>query len=275
MKKFGKKHVIIYSAVTVIILILAAFSFKLGNNPVSNAVGTIISPVQSVCSSAFSGIKNFFGNIFSAGTMAEENQKLREEVYSLKDELRMLDGYKVENDRLQQLLDLKETRTDFNSIGASIIGKKIDDENSIITIDKGSVDGVEVNSVVLVPEGIVGVVFEVNTNYSKVKTVFDAESSVSAICLRSGDMGIVEPLDNETTGGKCALNYIDRSAKTVIGDVIETSGTGGIYPRGIVIGKIIQIKEDSRNLTLNAVLETEVNINRLDRVLVTVRSHWK
>lgn len=275
MKKFGKKHIIIYGSVTVIVLILAAFSFKFGNNPVSNAVGTVISPVQSICSSALSGVKDFFGNIFRAGTMAEENEKLREEVYSLKDELRMIDGYKVENERLQQLLDLKETRTDFSSIGANVIGKKIDDENSIITIDKGTVDGVEVNSVVLVPEGIVGVVFEVNTNYSKVKTVFDAESSVSAICLRSGDMGIAEPLDNETTGGKCALNYIDRSAKTVIGDVIETAGTGGIYPRGIVIGKITQIKEDSRNLTLSAVLETEVNINRLDRVLVTVRSQWK
>lgn len=271
MKKFGKKHIIIYSAVTLIILILAAFSFKLGNNPVSNAIGTVISPVQSVCSSAFNGVKGFFGNIFNAGNMAEENEKLREEVYTLKDELRMLDGYKTENDRLQQLLDLRESRTEFNSIGANVIGKKIDDENSIITIDKGSKDGVEVNSVVFVPEGIVGVVFEVNTNYSKIKTIFDAESSVSAICLRSGDMGIAEPVENMTTGGKCALNYIDRSAKTVIGDVIETAGTGGIYPRGIVIGKIAQIKEDSRNLTLSAVLETEVNINRLDRVLVTVK----
>ena len=261
MKKFGKKHVIIYSAVTLIILILAAFSFKLGNNPVSNAIGTVISPVQSVSSYAFNGVKNFFGNIFNAGNMAEENEKLREEVYTLKDE----------NDRLQQLLDLRESRTEFNSIGANVIGKKIDDENSIITIDKGATDGVEVNSVVFVPEGIVGVVFEVNTNYSKIKTIFDAESSVSAICLRSGDMGIAEPVENMTTGGKCALNYIDRSAKTVIGDVIETAGTGGIYPRGIVIGKIAQIKEDSRNLTLSAVLETEVNINRLDRVLVTVK----
>lgn len=271
MKKFKKKHIIIYSTVTVILLALAAISFKTGNNPVSNAVGTVLSPVQSFFVGTANNVKNFAGNIFSAGSLAEENEQLKEEVLALKSEVRMLDGYKAENDELREMLELSETRTDFGSIGANVIGKKTDEKNSIITLDKGSKDGVKVNSVVFVPEGLVGVVFEVNINYCKVKTIFDAESSVSAICLRSGDMGIAEPMKNETTGGKCVLNYIDRGAKTVIGDVIETSGTGGIFPRGIVIGKITELKEDSRNLTLSATLETEVDINRLDKVLVSVK----
>ncbi len=271
MKKFKKKHIIVYSAVTVILLALAALSFKTGNNPVSNAVGTVLSPVQSFFVGAANGVKNFVGNIFSAESIAEENEKLKEEVLALKSEVRMLDGYKEENNELREMIDLSESRTDFKSTGANVIGKKTDEESSIITLDKGSKDGVTVNSTVFVPEGLVGVVFEVNTNYCKVKTIFDAESSVSAICLRSGDMGIAEPLEGETTGGKCALNYIDRSAKTVIGDVIETAGTGGIFPRGIVIGKITELKEDSRNLTLSAILETEVDVNRLDKVLVTVK----
>ncbi|MBE7034056.1 MAG: rod shape-determining protein MreC [Ruminococcaceae bacterium] len=271
MKKFGKKHFIIYGIITAVILALAALSFKFGNNPVSNAIGTVLSPIQKVCSSAYNGTKNFIGNIFSADDMAKENKKLKEKVLLLEAEVRMLDGYKTENEHLRGMIELKETRTDFNSIGANVIGKKTDEESSIITLDKGSKDGVKVNSVVFVPEGLVGVVFEVNTNFCKVRTIFDAESSVSAICLRSGDMGIAEPVEHKTTGGKCVLNYLDRSSKTVIGDIIETSGTGGIYPRGIKIGKVTEIKEDSRNLTLSATLETEIDVNRLDNVLIGIR----
>ena len=271
MKKFSKKYIIIFGVITLLLLALAAFSFKFGNNPVSNAVGTVLSPVQDFFSTAFNGTKNAVANIFASDDNAKENKKLKEEIASLKAELRLLDGYKTENEQLRFMLDMKETRADFNSIGANIIGKKVDEESSIITLDKGKKDGVAVNSVVFVPEGLVGVVFEVNTNFCKVKTIFDAESSVSAVCFRSGDMGIVEPMDTETTGGKCCLNYLDRGAKTVIGDIIETSGTGGIYPRGIMIGKIIEIKEDSRELTLSAVLETEVNVTGLDSVLVSVK----
>jgi len=272
MKKISKKHIVIYSIVTVIILVVSIISYRIGNNPISNVVGTIISPIQSVCTSCTNGVKNFVGNVFSADEKAKENEKLKEEILTLEAELRMLDGYKTENEELRSMIELKETRTDFDSIGANVIGKKTDEKSSIITLDKGSKDGVTVNSIVFVPEGLVGVVFEVNTNFCKVKTIFDGESSVSAICLRSGDMGIAEPISSVTTGGKCSLNYIDRSAKTVIGDIIETSGTGGIYPRGIKIGKITEIKEDSRNLTLSAVLETEVDVNRLDTVLIGIKS---
>lgn len=269
MKKFAKKHIIILSCVTLAVLCAAAFSFKTGNSAISNAIGTVISPVQSVASKAVNSTGAFFKNLAFSGKNAKENEKLRVEISALNDQLRMLEGYKAENERLRGLIELKETRTDFNTIGANVIGKKTDELHSIITLDKGTKDGVRVDSVVLVPEGLVGIVFETGYNYCKVKTIFDAETSVSAICLRSGDMGIIEPSDFGANSRKCTMNYIDRSAKTVVGDVIETSGTGGIFPRGIKIGKISEIKEDSRNLTLTAVIETDVDIYKLDSVLIT------
>ncbi len=268
MKKFGKKHIIIFSAITLAVLCMAAFSFKTGNNAVQNAIGTVLSPVQSVVSRVANATGDFFKNIASAGKTAKENKKMKAEVASLKDQLRMLEGHKTENERLRALIELKETRTDFETIGANVIGRKTDEFNSVITLDKGTKDGVRVNDVVLVPEGLVGVVFEANYNFCKVKTIFDTETSVSAICLRSGDMGIVEPTGSTDSGGKCNMNYIDRSAKTVVGDVIDTSGTGGIFPRGIRIGKITEIKEDGRNLTLTAVIETDIDIYKLDSVLI-------
>ena len=268
MKNFNKKHIIIISCITFVVLCVAAFSFKTGNNAVSNAIGTVISPVQSVANKAVNASGAFFKNLVFSGKNARENEKLHAEISALNNQIRMLEGYKTENDRLRKLIELKETRTDFNTIGANVIGKKTDELHSIITLDKGTKDGVTENSVVLVPEGLVGIVFETGYNYCKVKTIFDAEISISAICLRSGDMGIVEPSGFTAESKKCSMNYIDRSAKTVVGDIIETSGTGGIFPRGIRIGKISEIKEDSRNLTLTAVIETDVDIYKLDSVLI-------
>ncbi len=265
-----KKHIIILSCVTLVILAFSAVSLKIGNNPVANAVGTVFSPVQKWVSLAYDSVGDFIGNMVDSGDNARENKTLKKENLKLQDQIRMLEGYKAENDELRRLIELSESRTDFKSTAANVIGKDLSDSGSVITIDKGTKDGIGKNAVVLVPDGLVGVVFETGYNYSKVRTIFDSESSVSSICLRSGDMGIVEPVGYLSADEKCSMNYIDRSAKTVVGDIIETSGTGGIYPRGIKIGKITEIKEDSRNLTLSAVLESDVKIKNLDKVLVTV-----
>lgn len=267
MKKLGKKHIIIFACITVLILAISAVSFKTGNNAVSNVIGTVISPVQSGTAAVVRGTKNFVVNIFSSGKNARENEKLKAEIASLNDQLRMVEGYKTENEKLRSMLQLAESRSDFESTAANVIGRNIDELHSTITIDKGTRHNIKKNAVVYTAEGLVGRVSEVGYNYSKVQTIFDAESAVSAICLRSGDMGIVEG-SSLLAGGICTMNYIDKSAKTVVGDMVETSAAGGIFPQGILIGKITQIKEDNRALTLSAVVETSVNPNNLDKVLV-------
>lgn len=269
MKKNGKKNIIIIACITAAVLIITAVSIKTGNSAVSNVVGTIISPFQKGGAVAFNSTGNFFGNLFSSGKNARENEKLIEENLSLQTQIRMLEGYKTENERLREMIDLNDNRTEFKSVGANIIARDSSEFHNIITIDKGSKDKIKKNAVVTVPEGLVGFVYEVGYNYSKVKTVYDSECSVSAICLRSGDMGIIETGAQNALTGVCSMNYIDKSAKTVVGDMIETSGTGGIFPRGILIGKVTEIKEDGRNLTLSATVEMSVNINNIDKVLVS------
>ena len=270
MKKFSKKSIIIFVCITVVVLVIAAFSIKSGSSPVSNAVGTVFSPIQKGVAFVVNGAKNVTKNIANSGKNARKNKELKEKVLSLESELRMVEGYKTENERLKSLLDLSSSNEKFKSTAANIIGRDSDNLHSTLVIDKGSMHNVKKNSVVMVPEGLVGVVYEVGLNYSKVRTVLDSESYISAICMRSGDMGIVETTEALSSGGQCSMNYIDKAAKIVVGDMIETSGTGGIFPKGILIGKVTQIKEDSRNLTLNATVEVSVNINSTDIVLVSI-----
>ena len=269
MKKPGKRNIIIIVCVTVLVLALAAVSLKGGNSPVSKAVGTVLSPVQKCVAVSANSVKGFFGNIINSGDNAKENKKLIEENLSLQAQIRMLEGYKTENERLRGLLELEDNRQEFKSVGANVIARDSSEFHDTITIDKGSKDGIKVGAVVTVPEGLVGVVSEVGHNFSKVKTVYDSQTSVSAICLRTGDMGIVEPTGSLSSNGECNMNYIDKSAKTVVGDMIETSGTGGVFPRGILIGKVSEITEDKRNLTLTATIEVSVNLNNIDVVLVS------
>lgn len=269
MKKPGKKNIIIIASVTVVILVLAAFSLKSGDSPVSKAVGTVVSPVQKCVAVAANSVKDFFGNIVTSGKNAAENAKLNEKILSLESDIRMLEGYKTENERLKALLELDESRSDFKSVGANVIARDSSEFHDTITIDKGSKHGISEGAVVTVPEGLVGVVSEVGYNYSKVKTIYDSQSAISAICLRSGDMGIIEATGSLSSGGECNMNYIDKTAKTVVGDMIETSGTGGVYPGGILIGKVTEIKEDNRNLTLTATIDVSVNINNINVVLVS------
>lgn len=266
MKKPGKKNLIVIISATVVVLAIAAFAFVSGNNVVSNFIGTVSSPVQKVVSVVINSTGNFFSNIVDSGKNAKENKKLTEKVLTLESQIRMLEGYKTENESLRALIELKDSRTELSLTGANVIGRDNSEFHNVITIDKGSMDGIKKNAVVLVAEGLVGEVYEVGTNYAKVKTVFDSECAVSAVCLRSGDMGIVEATSAD---GICVMNYIDKSAKIVVGDMIETSGTGGTYPKGILIGKVTEISEDNRNLTLSATIETGINLNNISVVLVS------
>ena len=271
MKKFPKKYIITLLSVTLLVFIIMAVSFKTGNNRVGGAFATVFAPVQKISAFMVNSSKRAVKNIFESSKNAKENDELRARVAELGDELRMVEGYKTENEKLRRLLELKDEQKVSNSTAASVIGREIGELYCTITIDKGKEDGIYENAVVFTPEGLVGRVYETGVGYSKVRTVFDADSSVSARCARSGDMGIVNGISGDGNGGMCVMSYIDKEAKIVQGDSIETSGTGGTYPGGIFIGKVSEIKSDERNLTLQATIEVGVNVRNLDMVLVEVK----
>lgn len=268
MKKFTKGFIITVSVITALVIAIAVISYNFGNNVANSALSTVIMPVQKAASFVINGARTGISNIVNSQKNAKENKKLTKEINALKDELRMVEGYKTENEQLRKALELRDTYAHESGLAANIIGRDAGDIYNTLTIDKGSKDGVMINSVAVVPEGLVGSVCEVGANYAKIKTITDASSSISAVCLRSGDMGVVEGNAQLSKSGKCVMNYIDKEAKTVVGDTIETSGTGGIFPRGLLIGKITEIKEDERKLTLSATIKTSVNINNLSNVII-------
>lgn len=270
MKKISKKMWVTLMLVTGAVLGIMSAAAITKVDFLNTAVGTVITPIQDAFGS-FGTVGGFFDRIANAGRYRAENEELRAEVARLRQESINIEAYRNENQRLHALLDMKDLREGPEYTGANVISRDSGDWYETLVIDKGTLSGVNVNSIVVVPDGLVGSVVEAGADYAKVKAVTDVESSVGAICGRTNDIGLAEGKSGLTPSGKCALNYLDKNVKIIEGDVIETSGTGGIFPRGITIGRVTHISESGDGLTLNCEIEAAVNPKKVTEVLVSVQ----
>ncbi len=270
MKKISKKMWIILIIVTGAALGVMSAAAVTDVDFLNSAVGSVITPLQRAAGS-LGAVGDLFDRLAKAGAYKAENEELREQVARLEQESVNIESYRNENERLRSLLEMKDLRQGPEYTGANVIGRDSGDWYETLTIDKGTSSGVGVNSVVVVPEGLVGSVIEAGADYAKVKAVTDVESSVGAICGRTNDIGLVEGKSGLTPEGRCALNYLDKNARIIEGDVIETSGTGGIFPKGIAIGRVTSIHEGSDGLTLECEIETAADPDKVTEVLVSVK----
>lgn len=270
MHKFSKNFYIRLAIVSVVVLLLMAVSTLSGGKAdiVTNTVNIIVQPVQKGASFIYSKVSGVVDSFINAGSYAEENKLLKARIAILESDYAANEAYKAENERLLALLDMKTSMSEISLQGASVIAIESDNWYNVITIDKGSSKGVEVNDIVTTPQGLVGTVVEVGTTWAKVREIIDVESSVSAVCARTGDRGVVEGDYTLIDKGRCRLNYLSKDAKIIVGDRIEISDTGSIYPKGVYIGKVVEIYDDEDGLTLTAIVESEVEFNSLSEVLV-------
>lgn len=176
-----------------------------------------------------SGNTNFFINMDDLKT---ENEKLKEENSKLAQNLRELEIIKAENETLKEYLDLTGKYANYETVPAYIISKDISNYSSTFVINVGKKDGIEENMTVISGEGLVGHVISVSEGSSKVQTIIDSANAVTASLTHSDDSVVCK---GSLKDGMLKASYIPTSADISEEDVIETSGMGGIYPKGIII----------------------------------------
>ena len=198
--------------------------------------------------------------------MQEENEKLKQKNSELEQSLRELEIIKSENNTLKEYVNLKEKYNEFQTVPAYVINKDISNYNDTIIINVGSKDGVEVNMPVISEKGLVGHIISVTESTAKVETIIDTASTISCVITTSRDMLIARGTLNSSSTLKAT--YIPTNATTLEGDKIETSGLGGIYPKGIHIGTIKQVVNTKNITDRYAIIETAVNFEKLETVLV-------
>ena len=272
MGSFFKNKYIISLFLATIICFLTMSIFDVSRPDISvveNVVGVVIFPVQKL----FTTIGNWFGGFgayfVDVNKYREENGKLKTEIQKLNSGARNLEVLEKENERLRKMLNLKEITHEFDLESAEIIGKNPGNWYNTFTIDKGTSSGIAKKQPVISAENaLVGYISDVGTNWAKVVGVIDPASSVGAIIVRSRDIGIIEGDVSLTKEGYAKMGYISKNTNIIIGDYIETSGMGGIYPKGILIGQVLQIRPETYNISQYAIVEPAVDFDKISELFI-------
>jgi len=264
-KKSGIWGIIITVFILIILVILTNVeSSKLYN--IENVISKIISPVQSgitYLQNKISGNHAFFTDMTQ---LKQENQELKEKNSELEQQLRQLEVIKTENETLKQYVSLTEKYQSFKTIPAYVINKDITNYSKIIVINVGKDDGIKENMAVIADEGLVGNVISVTSNTAKVQTIIDSASSTSALTSSTRDTMVCKGTIDRTSSLKAT--YISIDANIIEGDSVESSGMGGIYPKGIHIGKVTKVTEGKNKVDKSVEIQTAVNFDKLETLLV-------
>lgn len=265
---FFKKNRWVIFVIILIITLLCAYLSRMGNNPVSNVINSVLSPVQSQIIKVTNPVSRLVDFLSEMKNYKEENERLKTENNKLMSELKSVEEYKAENERLQRILEISEEMTQMKTVAAKVIEYSPDNWFSYITINRGKSSGIEVSDAVITADGLLGQVSEVGNNWAKISTLINTENSVGVRIVRNGEIGIVEGDTKLSKTNKCRLGYLTANASVLSGDILETSGLGGIYPPKIMVGKISQISKDNMGRLDYAVVEPVVELDSLYEVLV-------
>ena len=265
-----KKTGVIGIIITIVILVLLVFlsNLKLESfSYIENAFSAIVMPIQTgytYLKNKISGNSNFFTNMDS---LKAENQELTTRNSELEQSLRELEVIKAENETLKEYLGLTYKYAKYKAVPAYIISKDVSNYSNIFVINAGKDDGIDVNMTVIADTGLVGYVISVTNTTAKIETIIDTSSAVSASIVGKNDSIICRgTLEN----GMLKATYIPTDADISEEDSVETSGMGGIYPKGITIGKIKQVEDTHNKLDRYALIEPAVDFAKLKTVLVIV-----
>lgn len=230
--------------------------------------GAIVTPLQSLGAGISDGFNNFVGIFTDSGELREKNKKLQDEVDKLRKNQVELDELRRLNELYRQFLELKEQHPDYRFADCRVIAVDTNSKYGNFTINAGILDDVKANCPVITPQGLVGVVYEAGLNYAKVRTVLDPATQVSATVSRTNSSGVTGGSISLALKNNLRLNYLSRNSGVADGDYVVTSGKGGIYPYGLLIGTIKEVELESDGLTMYAVIQPFVNIKDITNVFV-------
>ena len=269
-----RKDRIRFYATTVLLVLLIFFSSR---NPStsklpSRILNTAVAPINSLFYSVSQSAYKMYDKLFGDKADQVEIRNLREENIKLKSMIDRLGLVINESEILKGQSELRKINQD-KLIEANVSASDTGGHYVRFILNKGSLSGIKQGDIVMVGNkskdepaiaGLVGKVYEVGLNYAKVSSILDMSNNISAIFAESGGYGIINDRDKEDLFGY----LLDPQTPVKEGEDVLTSGIGGVYPRGILIGKVTKISSSEDGLTKNVSVKTSVDFNRLYRLLV-------
>lgn len=218
-------------------------------------------------------VAGFFADVSKLLSLYDENRQLKSALNQFAQLEASYDILKKENDRLRVMLDAKSNLTDYKVYVAEIIARQQDSWYNTVTINRGERDGIKPNMAVITPSGLIGFVDSVSYFSSNVRLLTDIErgNRISAMVLNQEDTyGIVESYDVER--GELIMRKIPLESKVEVRQKVVSSGLGGIFPKGIYIGEITEVREGEDQLTQMAYIKPGSDLYQLNEVFILART---
>jgi len=227
----------------------------------------LTSPFQKGSTAVFKTIHGVFQNYIILIHLQRENVMFKQKIAELQKENSQLKEMAIANERLEKLLQFRE-KISSSAIAAEVIGQDPSSWFKSLTINKGEKNGVKKGMAVISPEGVVGQILKTAPYHSTVLLITDYNSALDSIIQRTRAKAIVEGIGEN----RCQLKYLLRSEDVMIGDVVVTSGLGGNFPKGLMVGEIRKVDKKEHGIFQNAEIVPSVDLTRVEEVLVIAES---
>lgn len=256
-----------FKTMLTLVVILGAFtilSITTGDSTISGFFQGFLSPMQETANSVLGKDSDNLGlsemtrsELESyAATLADENAQLRQNLADYYD-------VKQKNEQYADAIGIVNSDSNISLLAASVISRDPTDVYMGFGLDVGSLDGVSLNDAVITSQGIVGIVSEVYSSSCRVETIYSENLEVGAVCEEFSENGVIGSDSTSANAGMVYLKYLDNSTKITQGSIITTSGSGGLFPKGLVVGTVQYLDPSSTDVTLNAVLKPSADIKNI------------
>ncbi len=249
-------------------LFVLAWALLLGQ-PTAFGVGLRVFFIR--LATPFERFANLIPVIRTHSQLADDNTKLHDDNNALRRQITELQHQRAENQQLRALLQIKQAAP-WRTVGARVIGRDASNWWKSIQIDRGSADGIRPDQPVLSASGLVGKTISVTPGESRVLLLLDPTCKSGALLETTREPGIVSGANIALTREpRLQMSFVDRKSNVKIGDAIYTSGLGGVFPRGILIGTVTDADLDPQGMYQNVELKPAADFRRLEEVMVIIQ----
>ena len=261
-----KTILVIAVALAVVTTVIVAVSG--GSTPGGNIMSTILQPLRSGVAAIDRQCLRIYNYIFSYEALEAENAALKAQILEMEEDVRVAQELQRENERYEQLLELKDQHEDYELEPAYIISWDASSWRSSFTIAKGKNKGLEPGMCAITENGqVVGLITEVGSNWSTITTILDNGLEISASIAASGYTGVVQGTYQSEDTRLLRMNYLTNEAVIKNGDQVVTTGST-LYPKGLLLGKITNVSLDETGVAKFAALEASCSLDDLEQVFI-------
>lgn len=266
----NRKFQIISAVIILLIVVLLSADRFSKVNIVRNIVTAPAIYMQKGINAVGDWVDGIVSSVRNYAVVVDENSELKDENLELKERIAILSGLEEENSRLREAVELKNRFESYEIIGANIVGSDPGNFLYNYRIDVGTLDGVEIDDPVIASNNVlVGRIYSIGLTSSVVMPLIDELSGISAWTTKSeGGHAIIKGDIEFKADGLCLMDTINETMQMQIGDILETSGMGGVFPKGILIGEIIEVHKETSLIGRHAIVRPFIDFNEIEEVYI-------